>query len=125
MPGDPSFRDRAVLVVEDSALIAYELAAAVAALGCAVMGPAATVEGALRLLDGGLPDAALLDVYLDPGTAAPAAEILRAASVPYAVITGYDRRDLVDPVWQGVPHLTKPFRNQQVQALARELLAAA
>src|SRR3954454_6367028 len=67
--------------------------------------------------------AALLDVYLDPGTAAPAAEILRAAGVPYAVITGYDGRDLVDPVWQGVPYLTKPFTIEQVQALVRELLS--
>src|SRR3954466_10726776 len=56
-----------------------------------------------------LPDTALLDVQLEPGTAAPVAERLRAAGVPYALVTGYARRDLVDPVWQGVPHLPKPF----------------
>jgi DNA-binding NarL/FixJ family response regulator len=95
MPGDPSFRDRAVLVVEDSALIAYELAAAVAALGCAVMGPAATVDEAMRLLRR-LPDTALLDVQLGPRAAAQIAEMLRAAEVPYAAVTGYDGRDLED-----------------------------
>jgi CheY-like chemotaxis protein len=121
---DPNLQRRKVLVVEDSGLIAYEIEAAVTALGCTVLGPVASVDGAMRLLRR-LPDTALLDVQLEPGTAAPIAEMLRAAGVPYAAVTGYDRRDLVAPVWQGVPYLGKPFTIEQVQALVRELLPAA
>jgi hypothetical protein len=45
-------------VVEDSALITYELEAAVTTLGCAVLGPIATVTAAVRLLRR-LPDTGL------------------------------------------------------------------
>jgi hypothetical protein len=44
--------------------------------------------------------------------------------VRYAVITGYDRRDLVEAVWQGMPYLAKPFTHEQVQALLQDLLTA-
>jgi CheY-like chemotaxis protein len=79
-----------VLVVEDIGVIAGEIAAAVEALGCTVLGPVDSVAGALRLLTGRWPDAALLDVQLEPGAAAPIAEALRAAGVPYAVIKGIE-----------------------------------
>jgi len=62
-------------------------------------------------------------------TSSPAliAEALRAAGVPYAVVTGYNRRHLIAAVWQGVPYLSKPFTAEQVQvqALVRGLLPAA
>jgi CheY-like chemotaxis protein len=125
MAGNPSLSGRTVLVVEDTALVALDLAAIVEALGCTVLGPAGRVAQALRLLDGSLPDAALLNVQLQPGTSAPIAERLRAAGVPYAAVTAYGRPDPADPVWRGVPCLTKPFRLDEVQELVCELLAAA
>ena len=124
MPGNPSLRGRTVLVVEDSAVIAFELADEVAALGCTVLGPTGSVAEALHLIAGGRPNAALLDPQLGLLTAVPIAEVLRAAGVPYAVVTGHDPQDLVDPVWQGVPYLAKPFSERELQALVRELLLA-
>jgi hypothetical protein len=59
------------------------------------------------------------------GSPAPIAEALGTSGVPYAVVTGYDARHLVAPVWQDVPHLGKPFTIEQVQALVRGLPPAA
>jgi CheY-like chemotaxis protein len=114
-----------VLVVEDIGVIAGEIAAAVEALGCTVLGPADSVAGALRLLTGRWPDAALLDVQLGPRSMSSSiAEVLRAAGVPFAAVTGYAQQHLTEePVWQGVPYLAKPFTAEQVQELVRGLLA--
>jgi DNA-binding response OmpR family regulator len=51
-----------VLVVEDEFLIAMELELLLGRHGYRVLGPAATVAEALRLLAAEAPDAALLDV---------------------------------------------------------------
>ena len=72
-PKGGSSRSLLVLVVEDEFLIAMDLEAMLREHGWRVLGPAATVEEALRLLDGGgeTPDVALLDVNLRGRTVAP------------------------------------------------------
>ena len=55
---------RLVLVVEDEVLIAMDLQLLLQRNGWRVLGPAATVAEALRLLRGETPDVALLDVSL-------------------------------------------------------------
>jgi DNA-binding NarL/FixJ family response regulator len=77
-----------VLMVEDEMLVAMELETLIPEQGCAVVGPAATVERALVLLAQERPDAAILDVNLDGMTAAPVAAALRAAAVPFVLVTG-------------------------------------
>jgi DNA-binding response OmpR family regulator len=124
MPEDPGLLGRTVLVAEDSGMIALEIQELVQALGCTVLGPAANVAQAMALLDGVPPDAALLNVQLEPLSAVPIAEVLRATGVPFAVVTGYARHDLAaEPVWRGVPYLAKPFSERELQALVRELVA--
>jgi DNA-binding response OmpR family regulator len=124
MSGGPGVQHRTVLVVEDSAVIAFELADEVAALGCTVLGPTGSVAEALHLIASGWPDVALLDPQLGLLTAVPIAEALRAVGVPYAVVTGHDQQDLAESVWQGVPYLAKPFSQRELHALVRELLLA-
>ena len=53
-----------ILAVEDEGLIAMELDDMLGDLGHEVIGPAATVESALRLLEGARPDAAVVDANL-------------------------------------------------------------
>jgi DNA-binding NtrC family response regulator len=115
-----------VLVVEDYDLIAGEIAEAVADLGCTVLGPASSVAEAMRLFAGGWVAAALLDVQLGPlSSSVPLAAALRTGGVPFAVISGYEQRDLAaEPVWQGVPYLAKPFARKQLQKLVIRLLSA-
>jgi PAS domain S-box-containing protein len=83
-----------LLVVEDEALIAMELCKDLGQLGWEIIGPASTVEEALRLIDGGpLPDAAVLDVNLCGQLVYPVAERLQALGVPFVFCTGYQRLD--------------------------------
>jgi DNA-binding NtrC family response regulator len=56
--------------------------------GCEVVGPAATLEEALRLAEAGRIDAAVLDVNLGDGDVTPVLESLRARKVGVVVYTG-------------------------------------
>ena len=58
--------------------------------GCAVCGPHAHPDGALRALEERAPDAALLDVSLGGGvTSLSVADALAECGVPFAFVTGY------------------------------------
>ena len=57
-------RAQSVLVVEDEAFVAIELASVLQRSGYRVLGPASTVPQALALLEDEQPDAALLDLNL-------------------------------------------------------------
>ena len=107
-PGSLS-RGPLVLVVEDEALIAMELER--------LLGPAATVDGALRLLDGATPDVALLDVNLRGAMVTPVAEALRARGVGFVLASAYDAAQLTAEVLAGASNVGKPVN-------ARRLLAA-
>lgn len=83
-----------LLVVEDEALIAMELCKDLGQAGWEILGPASSIEEALRLLDGRtLPDAAVLDVNLGGRLVYPVAERLQALGIPFVFCTGYQRLD--------------------------------
>lgn len=89
----PSLAGRRVLVVEDEAMVAMDLAASLAALGCDVVGPVATLDDALRLVeaetDAGRLDAAVLDVNLQGAMSFPVADFLAERNIPFVYATGY------------------------------------
>lgn len=80
---------RKVLVVEDEALVAMLVEDALLDAGFGVLGPAATVEEALALLDRETPDAVVLDLNLAGETSTPVADRLAARGIPYVIATGY------------------------------------
>lgn len=91
-----------VLVVENEFLIALDLEQLLERHGWRVLGPAASVAEALRLLDGEVPDVALLDITLKDGeTVVPVAEALRARAVPFVLASAYDRANLVAEILRG------------------------
>jgi DNA-binding NtrC family response regulator len=109
---------KTVLIVEDEYLIAMDLQLMVERLGWRVMGPVATVRGALRLLEDELPSVALLDINLGTELVTPLAEALKARNVPFAVASAYDRPEQFGgEVLAGAPNVGKP-------ATERRLLAA-
>ncbi|MGQ4274617.1 response regulator [Terrihabitans sp. B22-R8] len=59
---------QSVLVVEDEAIIAMDLAFSLEAMGYRVIGPAATCEEACRLAREDRPDLLLMDVSIQGGT---------------------------------------------------------
>ena len=101
MPSIPApGRGRLVLVVEDEALIALHLEFILKRHGWRVLGPAASVAQALRLLDENeLPDVAVLDVNLQGEPVVPVASAL--ASVPN-VGKPIDERRLLTALAQAV-----------------------
>jgi DNA-binding response OmpR family regulator len=97
-----------VLVVEDEALIALDIARQLTAAGFQVVGPAISVSRALGLIAEHGCDIALLDVNLgNRETSEPVARALRARGTPFIVLSGY-AREHHPPGLQGAPVLSKP-----------------
>ena len=112
---------RLVLVVEDEFLIALDLERLLRRHGWGVLGPAATVGQALRLLRGGeAPDVALLDVNLRGEPVTPVAELLATKGVPFVLASAYASRGLREAVLAGAPNVGKPTDERRLlAALAR------
>jgi len=96
-------RDQRVLIVEDEALVAMELTQILVAAGAQVVGPAGDIEHALRLVEAGGIDRALLDVNLAGRMVTPVASALSLKSIPFVYLTGYQ-----EPNVEGGPVLHKP-----------------
>ena len=110
-----AFSGRRVLIVEDESLVAMLLETILEDMGCTPVGPAATVDEALRLAADAEPiDAALLDVNVAGRQVFPVAEALRDRGVPFVFSTGYGEGGLPDE-WRGQPTLQKPFTEAAVR----------
>src|SRR3954447_7374345 len=92
-----------VLVVEDEFVVATDYQVLLWRLGCEVLGPAASAAEALVLLRHERPDAALLDVRLRDGRVTPVAEALRAAGVPFVLVSACGPAELPEPALGGAP----------------------
>ena len=114
-----------VLVVEDDALLAYALAGNLRDVGYRVIGPAANLTAAKRLLADNKIDVACLDVRLgESETSVPLAHSLAALGIPFVFLTAYpvaylpiDMRDR--------PKIDKPFQPEALVDRLAELGGAA
>ncbi|MDJ0386766.1 HWE histidine kinase domain-containing protein [Roseomonas sp. E05] len=89
-PSAAGTRPRRVLLAEDEPLVALELETQLQALGFTVVGPAASLQEALRLAgEEALLDAAVLDVNLRGQAVFPVADLLVRRGVPVVFATGY------------------------------------
>ncbi len=98
---------RHMLLVEEDAMVAMDLAAAVEGLGYAVIGPAPTCVDAERLLDGALPDCALVTYRPGCRQALDLAALLRASGVPFAWVSAHGLGDNLPDGRE--PVLAKPW----------------
>lgn len=100
---------RRILVVEDEYFLADDIGKALRALGAEIAGPVGHIEDAIEMLhDGGVLDAAVLDVNIRAKPIFPVARELRARQVPFVFTTGYDRIS-IEPEFQDVPIWEKPI----------------
>ena len=115
---------KTVLLVEDQFLIAIDLSLLLERSGWHVLGPAATVDEALHLVDDERPAVALLDVSLKGGaTVTPVAEALRARNVPFVVASAHSRPELVGgEVLAGAPNVGKPTEERRLLAVLEEFV---
>ena len=109
---------RNVLVVEDDGLIGLLLEELLQGFGLRVVGPAFTSAIAEDIASHAAVDFALLDVRLGEDTSFATATILRARSIPFAFLTGYDAKRL-PAEFQGAATLQKPFNPERLQLLLR------
>jgi CheY-like chemotaxis protein len=113
-------RRLSVLVVEDEFIIADEIATMVQAAGHSVLGPAASVDDAMAILDKDRPAFAIIDANLRGQSSAALARHLTDLGIPFCVCTGY-RLDDLRPTFGDVVLVQKPVR---ASALVAALNAA-
>ena len=110
---------RNVLLVEDSMIIAMDAEDALRENGAAKVVVAANVTRALKALDKGGLDFALLDFNLGAETSQPVADMLAEMKVAFAFATGFGEDAGLYERYPGIPVLKKPYTADQLrQALA-------
>jgi CheY-like chemotaxis protein len=123
-------KSRRILVVEDDALLAWELQDILSGHGYEVLGPISRLPILLRHLQKILPDdaagepaidAALLDVTIDGGLVFPAADMLARANVPFAFVSGHARQ-MLPVAHRQRPLLNKPVCPEDVLGAVAELI---
>lgn len=117
-----SLQGRRVLVVEDEALIAMDVAATLEDAGCIVVGPASTLAQAKAEIATATLDAALLDANLAGQPVDELAAALAARSIPFAFLTGYGRQAL-PAAHRHAPLIRKPFVPREAIEAIGQMLA--
>ena len=105
---------RRLLVVEDDYLIATDLARTFEAAGAEVVGPAATLDDALDLVEDTTHlDGAVLDINLHGEMAYAVADALLARGVPFVFATGYDEGS-IPPRFAHATRCEKPVEPERI-----------
>jgi CheY-like chemotaxis protein len=114
-----------ILVVEDEYMLADDLCSDLRDAGAAIIGPAGSVDDALRLVTSGAKiDGAILDINLRGKMVFPVADILIERRVPLILATGYDTQ-AIPGRYSGVVRCEKPVSiNKIVEVLGRLIHAA-
>lgn len=109
-----------ILVVEDEVMIADDVADDLRERGASVLGPAASLEQAEALIEGGdRIDAAVLDVNLRGQMVYDLADRLIERGVPVVFATGYSQF-VIPERFRSVPRCEKPLKTSDLeQALRR------
>ncbi|MBA0098354.1 response regulator [Stenotrophomonas indicatrix] len=119
-----ALQDLRVLVVENDEMSAALLQMQLVHSGALVVGLAASVAEALRLLEEANPDVALLDYRLAHNeTSEPVAAALAARGVPFVLATGMTAEQLPVAMRSGVllikPYLSAELSKALVRAVGR------
>lgn len=109
-----------VLVVEDEMAVAMLIEDMVCELSFEVAGVVPRLEEAMRLLDSGSFDVAMLDVHLNGKTVFPFAAALEERAIPFLFATAYGRRGIPE-AFGGRPVLQKPFSPAELRRALLDL----
>ncbi len=109
-----------VLVVEDEAIVAFDLAGKIATLGYTVAGVATTAEEALEVAERSRPDIAVLDIRLGSGRDGIqiAQELRDRYDVAAIFATAYTDNQTLERAEKVKPlgYVVKPFRDRELRA---------
>src|SRR5262249_31309376 len=115
---------RKILIVEDEAPIALNLAAAVSQAGGTVVGPAPSVAAAFGLMADHTLDGALLGIRLRGETSFPLADVLSVLGIPFVFVSGLSSA-LMPYTHRDRPMFDKPYNAQDVIAALAGLVQRA
>jgi DNA-binding NtrC family response regulator len=125
LPATGSLEGRKILIVEDEAPIALNLASAIQQAGGVVVGPVSSVEAAHAVMADHRLDGALLDIRLRNETSFPLADVLAVLHVPFVFVSGLSSA-LMPYTHRERPLFDKPYETDQViEALVRLLRESA
>lgn len=97
-----------VLIVEDEAVIALDLAGMIEDLGHVVVKIAGRYDIGLEFAESGQLDLAILDMNVHGVLSFPIAYVLRQRGIPFIFASGYGERGLIDG-FRDSRVLTKPY----------------
>lgn len=106
-------KGRTILIVEDEALIALDVARSLEEVGCTVVGPVVTVSDAMEKLSSVAVDGVVLDVNLQGEKSIPIMDTLVRGGVPFMIVTGY-APESIPRRFHGKPFLGKPFSHMDL-----------
>ncbi|TQS73168.1 GAF domain-containing protein [Rhodobacteraceae bacterium] len=107
--------DGPVLVLEDTMIVALDLAGMLEDLGSSDVRTCATVDEAFEILQSGFtPALAVLDVNLGGETSLPVAEHLAGLNVPFLLASGYDRNEAGIESYPPSELLRKPYTSSDL-----------
>ena len=115
---------RKILIVEDEAPIALDLATAVQQAGGIVIGPVASVAGAHAAMADNRLDGALLDIRLRNETSFPLADVLAVLNIPFVFVSGISSA-LMPYTHRERPLFDKPYEATEVISAMAGLIKAA
>ena len=115
---------RKILIVEDEAPIALDLATAVQQAGGIVIGPVASVAGAHAAMAENRLDGALLDIRLRNETSFPLADVLAVLNIPFVFVSGISSA-LMPYTHRERPLFDKPYDATEVISALAGLIKAA
>lgn len=111
-----------ILVVEDNMLIALDTEHALRRLGARSVEIAGSVAEAMRILDAGGVQAAVIDVHLGEETSQAIADRLAHEGLPFAFATGYHDRVMIPREHREVPVIRKPGTVEKLAEVLAGLL---
>jgi DNA-binding response OmpR family regulator len=114
---------RTILILEDEALIAMEMAMELETHGLVAF-QALTIAEALAAIAERSFDAAILDLNIHGEQTTVVAEALRAKRVPFVVCSGSQFSELSE-IFAGAPTVPKPFRSDELTSTLRQVLERA
>lgn len=114
---------RSVLLVDDEMMVAWDIEQTLTHAGMRVLGPAASVGRAMRLINEERPDAAILELTLRGELVTPVARKLRELDVPFVLATAHSHLEAGDGAFRGVENLGKPVASGRCVDVLGEMLA--
>jgi two-component SAPR family response regulator len=114
----------AVLVVEDEMLLALDYRTILEEKGCDVLGPVPTERKALAVLEERRPDVVVLDLNLNGEQPTSLAKAMLDLGIPFAIVTGYEKRHDQGSVFASAPRLEKPVHAEQLCRVLAELVGS-